>query len=178
MSTKLLAQLTTATGLTPTQLVEDVLVGNGVAVSNVTYTGHAQAIGTFNGTGTNLGLNSGIVLTTGTVLNSGDDGPHGPNDSGSAGLDNGAAGYGPLSSLAGTTTHNAAILQFDFVPQSDSVRFRYVFGSEEYPEFVGTTFNDAFAFFISGPGFGGSYNMATIPGGGGPVAINNIAVIM
>ncbi|MBK6525819.1 MAG: choice-of-anchor L domain-containing protein [Crocinitomicaceae bacterium] len=68
MSTPLLAQLTTATGLTPTQLVEDVLVGNGVAVSNVTYTGHAEAIGSFTGTGTNLGLTSGIVLTTGTVL--------------------------------------------------------------------------------------------------------------
>lgn len=172
------AQLTTSTALTPTQLVEDVLVGNGVAVSNVTYTGHLEAIGSFNGTGTNLGLNSGIVLTTGTVLNSGGlfggNGPHGPNDSGSAGTDNGIGGYGPLTTLAGATTYNAAILQFDFVPQSDSVRFRYVFGSDEYPEFVDGGFNDAFAFFITGPGFGGTYNMANIPGGGGPVSIDNI----
>jgi gliding motility-associated-like protein len=178
MSTGLLAQLTTSTGMTPTQLVEDVLVGNGVAVSNVTYSGHAEAIGSFTGTGTNLGLTSGIVLTTGTVLDAGGifggNGPQGPNDSGSAGTDNGASGYGPLTALAGATTYNAAVLQFDFVPQSDSVRFRYVFGSDEYPEFVDGGFNDAFAFFITGPGFGGSYNMATIPGGGGPVSIDNI----
>jgi len=51
-----MSQLTTATSMTPTQLVEDVLVGNGVAVSNVSYTGSANAIGSFNGASTNLGL--------------------------------------------------------------------------------------------------------------------------
>ena len=172
------AQLTTSTSMTPTQLVEDVLVGSGVAVSNVSYTGHPEALGSFTGTGTNLGLTNGIVLTTGTVLNSGGifggNGPHGPNDSGSAGTDNSQPGYGPLTGLAGTDTYNAAVLQFDFVPQSDSVRFRYVFGSDEYPEFVDGGFNDAFAFYISGPGFGGTYNMAQIPGGGGVVSIDNI----
>lgn len=173
------AQLTTSTAQTPTQLVEDVLVGNGVAVSNVTFNGHADAIGSFNGANTNLGLNSGIILTTGTVLNSGGvlggaQGPHGPNDEGSAGVDNNQGGYAPLTNLAGADTYNAAILEFDFVPQSDTVKFRYVFGSEEYPEYVDGGFNDAFAFFISGPGFGGTYNMATIPGGGGVVSIDNI----
>jgi len=159
--------------MTPTQLVEDVLVGSGVAVSNVTYSGDPEAIGSFTGTGTNLGLSNGIVLTTGTVT-AGGDGPHGPNDGGSVGTDNGQPGYGPLTGLAGTSTHNAAVLQFDFVPQSDSVRFKYVFGSDEYPEFVDGGFNDAFAFYISGPGFGGTYNMANIPGGGGIVSIDNI----
>ena len=172
------SQLVTSTALTPTQLVEDVLVGSGVAVSNVVYTGHAEAIGSFNGSATNLGLGEGIVLTTGTVLDAGGvfggNGPHGPNDSGSAGTDNGMPGHSPLTALAGSSTHNAAVLEFDFVPQSDSVHFRYVFGSDEYPEFVDGGFNDAFAFFISGPGFGGTYNMATIPGGGGIVSIDNV----
>lgn len=173
------AQLTTNTSQTPTQLVEQTLVGNGVAVSNVVYTGSATAIGSFNGANTNLGLNSGVILTTGTVLNTGGvlggaQGPHGPNDEASAGVDNGEPGYASLTSLAGADTYNAAVLEFDFVPQSDTVRFRYVFGSEEYPEYVDGGFNDAFAFFISGPGFGGTYNMATIPGGGGIVSIDNI----
>lgn len=178
----LFSQLTTSTNLSPVQLVEDVLVGNGVAVSNVTYTGDLEAIGSFNGANTNLGLNSGIILTTGTVLNSnsggllgGPEGPHGPNNTGSAGLDNDAGGYQPLTNIANEETHDAAILEFDFVPTSDTVRFRYVFGSEEYPEFVDAGFNDVFAFFISGPGFGGTYNMATIPGTGGtPVTIDNV----
>lgn len=177
------SQLTTSTAMTPEELVENVLVGNGVSVSNVTFTGSANAIGSFDGSATNVGLNSGIILTTGTVLNTssggilgGAEGPHGPNDSSNAGVDNNEPGYQPLTDIAGSgaTTYNAAILEFDFVPLSDSVHFRYVFGSEEYPEYVGSEFNDVFAFFISGPGFGGTYNMATIPNNGGPVSINNI----
>ena len=172
------AQLVTSTALTPTQLVENVLVGNGVAVSNVVYIGHADAIGSFNGVNTNLGLNSGIVLTTGTVLSNtdggGQNGPFGPNDNGSAGIDNNEPGYAPLTTIAGENTENAAVLEFDFVPQSDTIRFKYVFGSDEYPEFVGSDYNDVFAFFISGPGFGGIQNMALIPGTTSPITINNV----
>ena len=173
-------QLVTTTGIAPTTLVEDILVGDGVAVSGVRYTGFPEAIGSFNGVATNLGLASGIILTTGTVKNEigglirEQRGPFGPNNTSSAGKANGAPGYGPLTTLAGVETENAAILEFDFVPQSDSVRFRYVFGSDEYPEFVGEGFNDVFAFYISGPGFGGTVNMAQIPLIGGPVSIDNI----
>lgn len=165
--------------MSPTQLVQNVLVGTGVLVTNVSYTGAPDAIGSFNGASTNLGLGTGIVLTTGTVLNTsgplgGPDGPHGPNGVGNGGVDNGTAGYGPLTNIAGDNTFNATVLEFDFVPVSDSVTFKYVFGSEEYPEFVNAGFNDVFAFFISGPGFGGTYNMATIPGSGVPVTIDNV----
>jgi gliding motility-associated-like protein len=176
------SQLTTATSQTPTQLVENVLVGGGVDISNVTYTGDANAIGSFNGTNTNLGLGSGIILTTGTVLNvtdggvfgSGQQGPFGPNDASGGGVDNAAAGYAPLTDIVNNDTYNAAILEFDFGPQSDSIKFRYVFGSEEYPENVGADFNDVFAFFISGPGFGGTVNMATIPGTTDLISVNSV----
>lgn len=174
------AQLVTNTAMSPKALVEDVLVGGGVTVSGVNFTGDPDAIGTFNGASTNLGLTSGIILTTGTVKNEvggiggAQRGPFGPNDIGSAGKANGQPGFGPLTTLAGVETHNAAILEFDFIPLSDTVRFRYVFGSDEYPEFVGEGFNDVFAFFISGPGFVGMHNMAQIPGVGGPVSIDNI----
>lgn len=174
------AQLITSTALTPTELVETILVGEGVTVSGVSFTGTLEAIGSFNGAATNVGLTSGIILTTGTVndevggLGSEQRGPFGPNDTGSSGKANGEPGFGALTAIAGVDTENAAILEFDFVPLSDTVRFRYVFGSDEYPEFVDEGYNDAFAFFISGPGFGGTYNMAQIPGGGGPVSIDNI----
>lgn len=179
-SASLTAQLVTATTQTPSQLVQNVLVGNGVTVTNVSYTGGADAIGSFNGTNTNLNLGTGIVLTTGTVksgtgLFGAQEGPHGPNNKANAGMDNNTGGYGQLTTVAGADTYNATVLEFDFVPNSDSVKFRYVFGSEEYPEFVNAGFNDVFAFFITGPGFGGTYNMATIPGTGGtPVTIDNV----
>ncbi len=155
-------------------LVQNTLTGPGVTVSNVQFTGNAQAIGRFTGNVTNLGFTSGVILTTGTILNT-SGGPHGPNDQTNAGVINGAPGNSQLSNvIGGTSTFDAAILEFDFVPLSDSVKFRYVFGSEEYPEYVGSTFNDVFAFFISGPGIAGIQNMAQLPGGAGIVSINNV----
>ncbi|MDX1651699.1 MAG: choice-of-anchor L domain-containing protein [Brumimicrobium sp.] len=168
------AQLTTSGGQTPNQLVQNVLLGPGVDVSNVFFSGSPGAIGTFNGMNTTIGIDEGIIMTTGTIANT-SDGPHGPNNSASAGLDNGISGYGQLTNLVGTSTYNAAILEFDFIPYSDTVKFEYVFASEEYPEFVGSQFNDVFAFFISGPGIpGGTQNMALLPGTTQPVAINNV----
>jgi len=129
------SQLVTSTAQTPTQLVQNVLIGAGVNASNVLFTGVPNAIGYFDGSNTNVGLNSGIILTSGTVLNTGD-GPFGPNNSGSSGVDNGAPGEPLLAAAAGNGSFNAARLEFDFVPQSDSISFNFVFGSEEYLEFV------------------------------------------
>jgi gliding motility-associated-like protein len=166
------AQLTTSSQL-PGSLVQNVLLGPGVTVSNIFYTGSANAIGYFSAPNTNLGINEGIVITTGTI-NAGGSGPQGPNDSPNSGVDNNMGGYNPLTALiGGTPTKNAAVLEFDFVPYADTVRFKYVFGSEEYPEYVGSDFNDVFAFFISGPGIAGLQNIARLPNGN-PVAINNV----
>lgn len=153
-------------------MVQNVLLGSGVTVSNISYSGSPAAIGSFTANNTNLGLSSGVVITTGSINGAG--GPQGPNNVENSGVDNNAGGYSPLNSIAGAPTYNAAIVSFDFVPFSDSVEFRYVFGSEEYLEFVGSEYNDAFAFFIAGPGIpGGQQNMARLPNGT-PVAINNI----
>ncbi len=164
-------QLVTAQG-SAANLVQNTLLGNGVTVSNITYNGAAIAIGTFTAAGTNLGMNSGLIMTTGTI-HQGVDGPHGPNNSDGAGMDNGAPGYALLDGVAGAQTYNAAVLQFDFVPYSDTVRFNYIFASEEYLEYVNAGFNDAFAFYISGPGITGLQNIARLPNGQA-VAIDNI----
>ncbi|MFA7272582.1 MAG: choice-of-anchor L domain-containing protein [Crocinitomicaceae bacterium] len=168
-------QLVTSTAQSPAQLVQNVLLGPGVTVSNITFTGSGAAIGSFTAIGTNLGINSGIVLTTGTVINTGQ-GPQGPNNKPNAGINNGSGGSALLNGVlgAGNQTFNASILEFDFVPYSDTVRFKYVFGSEEYPEFVGLPYNDIFGFFISGPGIIGQQNIAKIPGNGGIISINNV----
>lgn len=166
-------QLVTSTSQSPASLVQNVLLGPGVEVSNISYSGAPQAIGYYTADGTNLGIQEGIIMTTGTVLNNGD-GPHGPNNSPSAGMNNNRPGYPRLSDLVGgTPTFNSAILEFDFIPYSDTVRFSYIFASEEYREYVNSTYNDVFAFFISGPGIVGTQNIAKLPNGT-PVTINNI----
>ncbi len=162
------AQLILNPALTPTQLV-NLLTGPGVSVSNIVYTGNAVQRGGFTAAGTNLGIANGIVLSTGDI----NDGV-GPNLYDSSGVDLFGPGDSVLDTIAGAVTGDAAILEFDFVPQNDTVSFRYVFASDEYPEYVCSTFNDAFVFHISGPGIVGSQNMAIIPGTAVPVTINTV----
>ncbi len=78
-TTGAVAQLVTSTAMNSSQLVQNVLLGSGVTVSNIAFNGAPMAIGYFNGTNTTLGIDEGILLTTGTVLNT-LDGPHGPNN--------------------------------------------------------------------------------------------------
>lgn len=172
-TTPALAQLIVQGGLTAQQLAE-VIAGPGITVTNATITGAPVAYGTFDGSNSAIGLQSGVLLTTGSI-----DLAVGPNNSGSAGVDNGMPGHPMLESLAGAQTFDAVVLEFDFVPLSNTAQFRYVFGSEEYPEFVNSGFNDAFAFFISGPGIAATYgvanyNMARVPGTTLPVTIDNV----
>jgi gliding motility-associated-like protein len=174
------AQLTTNTGTNPQALVQNTLIGPGVTVSNITFNGSPSSIGSFSGTGTNLGIANGIVMTTGTVIDNGS-GPHGPNNQAGAGQTNGGAGSTLLSGIiGGEQTYDAAILEFDFIPYSDTVRFKYVFGSDEYPEFAppnNSGYNDVFGFFIAGPGITGLQNIARLPNNGSIVSINNVNAI-
>jgi gliding motility-associated-like protein len=175
---KTYGQLYTYTTMTPVQLVQNVLVGTGVTVTNVQFTGLAGSIGNFT-TGpvpTNLGLSSGVVMSTGLVNGSVAIGSAVGNFASNS---NGTGSDPNLQSLIPTYTINdACVLQFDFTPLSDTIRFRYVFGSEEYNEWVGSSFNDVFGFFVSGPNpMGGNYtnkNIALLPGTTLPVTIDNV----
>jgi len=166
---------------TNAQKLAEKLVGTGITISNVTLNGSPSATGFFkNLGGTMIGLDSGIVLSTGLVKSP----PPGTYQYGMdatqidhASTDNGTAGDPDLAALVGqplSELEDAVILEFDFVPVGDTVRFRYVFSSEEYPSFACSDFNDVFAFFISGPGISPKKNIALVPGTNIPVAINSI----
>jgi len=166
-------QIMINTGASPEEMVENI-VGEGVTYSNVEFTGANISRGIFyNGSSTNIGLEGGIFLTSGSGYNI-----PGPNNSTSAGQNNGFPGDPQLTALSGQQTYDACVLEFDFVPESDTLRFRYVFGSEEYPEWVLNLFNDVFGYFVTGPNpTGGTYvnkNIALVPGTQLPVAIATI----
>lgn len=172
------AQLTVNNSYTPAQLVQNFLVGAGITVSNVTYNGAPIAMGAFNGSASNLHFNSGILLTTGADTNA-----VGPNNNPAITLSNNLGGDPDLALLVPfSTTFDAAVLEFDFVATSDTVKFRYVFGSDEYMEYVSpppSFINDCFGFFISGPGISGPFsnnskNIAIIPSTALPVSITNV----
>lgn len=174
------AQITSNNVLTPQQLVQQVLLGSGVVASNISYTGNMLQIAEFNATpGTNLGLTHGILISTGNALTSSADGPQGPNNSNSTSEDFNTNGDNNLENITNATTYDAAVLEFDFIPTSDSVKFKYIFASEEYPEYVNANYNDVFAYFLTGPNpSGGSYsnkNIALVPNTSTPVSIDNVS---
>lgn len=157
------------------------LLGPGVTVSNVTLTGHPAMTGIFNNiSGTSIGIDSGIVLTNGRAktIGAGSFGVDGDGIMTALNVDAfnqwGFPGDADLTAVVAEVTNDACVLEFDFVPLGDSIRFNYVFSSEEYTDFSCTEFNDAFAFFIRGPGITGLKNIALIPNTTLPVTINNI----
>lgn len=174
------AQLTIDNTATVESLVQNVLLGGGVNVSNITFNGLpatfvTEQAASFNGTNTTLGIGNGMMLATGSVLNA-----IGPNTMSNASLGGGNANSDPdLAILSNPQIVNdAAVLEFDFVPAGDSLSFKFVFASDEYLEFVNSV-NDIFGFFLSGPGINGTFsnnaiNIALIPGTTDPVTINTV----
>jgi len=150
------------------------LAGPGITVLNPTLVCPNNANGFFSVVTSNLGLDSGIVLTTGRAATSGSS--YGINGTASvnASINNNAPGDPQLATLARSTTFDACRLEFDLIPKGDTISFDYVFGSEEYNTSTCGNYNDAFAFFISGPGITGQQNIALVPGTVIPVAVNSI----
>lgn len=155
-------------GTNPNDFVSTALSSSNVLISNVSYTGYNGAICYFSATIQNMPFTSGLLMTTGSVYNA-----VGPNNNPHSDLDNGFPGYAPLNPLLGVSTHNAAIISFDAIPNGDTLRIRYIFASEEYPEYVGSQFVDGVAIFISGPGISGTQNIARLPDGT-QIVVNNV----
>jgi len=172
------AQVNVIDTLTVEELVNDYLLGIGVEASNITFNGLPGdivyvTVGLYQGMSDVIGFDEGIVMCTDgafiTVLE-GD-----ANNIGDNFIDD-----PDLLQISGQNNLlNNAIIEFDFVVSSDSVKFNYVFASTEYTTYTCSTFNDAFGFFLSGPGLSGPFtndavNIALVPDSDIPVAINTI----
>ncbi|MBL7764811.1 MAG: choice-of-anchor L domain-containing protein [Chitinophagaceae bacterium] len=174
------AQLVVTNNQTANQLV-DRLVGQGIVYTNPVLTCPAGASGKFdNGLVTTIAMDTGIVLTTGIAATTyflGIPWDIGVNESAAefASWDNLMIGGDlDLQNAASSTIYDLCKLEFDFVPIGDTIKFNYRFGSEEYPLYTCSNFNDIFSFFISGPGYAVPTNLALIPGTNCPVSINTI----
>ncbi|NDC41270.1 MAG: hypothetical protein EBZ77_06940, partial [Chitinophagia bacterium] len=149
------------------------LAGPGVTIVSDTLICNNSANGTFTSVATPIGLPNGILLSTGRA-SAASGAETGLTSSGFGG-----AGDADLRALLGTatTSYDACALILHVVPAGDTLKFRYQFGSEEYIQSTCGNFNDAFAFYISGPGITSSLpgvNMALVPGTNIPVAVNSI----
>ncbi|MBL6447425.1 OmpA family protein [Fulvivirga sp. 29W222] len=153
---------------TATDLVNNILLGNGVQAGNIRFTGQKHAIGFYEDHTAQIGIEKGILLTSGNALFI-----VGPNKSPRSGWASDAPGDPELDIIARGKTYDASVLEFDFVTASENLTFQFVFASEEYLEYVGSKFNDVFAFFIEGPGLE-KMNIAMLPDGITPITVNTV----
>jgi outer membrane protein OmpA-like peptidoglycan-associated protein len=156
------------TSYTADYLVNNVLLGSGVLVGNVKYSGEKYALSIYEDSAGEVGITKGILLTSGNAFYA-----IGPNKTPRSGWASTAKGDEELEAIARGKTWDAAVLEFDFVTTSENLSFRYVFASEEYEEYVGSKFNDVFGFFISGPDIEKA-NIARLPDGITPITVNTV----
>ena len=190
--------------MTLEQLIEDVFLGSSCAtvsnITSITYTNVEYSDAAFNPVtgqssfayfthpGGNFPITRGIIMSNGAATAAA-----GPNN-----LDP-LSGFQPAGAWAGDAdmktildarfgdnqpTENATVVEFDFVPLDNNFSFDYVFASDEYvngaaggTDYECSTFQDGFAFILTGmgvvndPGIGGK-NIALF--GGTPVSAGTI----
>ncbi len=140
------------------------------------------SFGTFeSGINSDLGLGKGLILSSGSAVNA-----IGPNTSMNIATMHFTAGDADLDLLSdllgnGTLSNDACVIELDVLATSSTLKFEYIFGSEEYPEWAPSDFNDIFALLISSPEItdgvpqiGGQKNLAVLPTTGEFVTINNV----
>lgn len=161
-------------GATAAQLAAQIQ-GNGLTITNpVLKRGNANQAGMFsNGiAGANLQIDQGIILTTMSVAES-----FTTNNSTQTSVDNPDITPDPnLKAIDARAIYDTVIFEFDVTLDANTrlLLVDYQFASEEYPEYVGSQFNDAFGFFISGGDLNQTYNIARVVDNSVKITTQNI----
>ena len=157
------------------------LMGSGVtSVSNASYSGANAQLGKIDiADPAVVSFNHGVILSSGNIADI-----VGPNKSESTtgdmsswpGINPGASDSDLTALIAGSqtvnpNTYDAASLQFDFVPTGSKIYFTYVFGSDEYLEWV-NQFNDVFGFWVTNSS--GTSSNCALTADGLPVSIDSV----
>lgn len=166
------------TGVSPTELLQKVFLkaGTCTTIDNVEvkvygwdgtkWSTAGRGLAYFDKSDSNFPMESGLLLSTGNVLEA-----EGPNISDAA-MGGGSTFMSDpdlqalLSKQSNSYNYqvtNFTSLEFDFQPTSRHMEFKYIFASEEYPEFVNSRYNDVFGFFLSEVGSTDKTNLALLP---------------
>lgn len=145
--------------------------GQGVVMGNIKHRGYPLSTLSFTSTENVLQVPKGLILSSGNSFNvAGYNNSH--NQSSTFGDINTPQKDEDLASIIKDKLYDICSVEFDFVPMDNSIQFNYQFGSDEYPEYVGSLYNDIFAFIVSDGTT--SKNIALIPGTEVPVSINTV----
>ena len=169
-------RLSNTTNFNPKDLIKNIFLGQGVEVLDVKFEGQNKSTGYFSNGQNAISIDRGIIMTTGDATHASLPNSNTINSSTSSGT---SLKDVELSNAIGSNDLNdIARFEITFIPFYDTISFRYVFASEEYPSYSCDKYNDVFGFFISGQNpLGGQYNnknIALIPGTNEVVSINNV----
>jgi gliding motility-associated-like protein len=159
------------------QLIENVLINSPCAnasnffASGDSFSNAQQSYGYFTYSGTDFPFSNGIVLSTSRALRTA-----GPNNNL---IDEGSTSWlGDIDleqALGISGTFNATILEFDFIPITNTISFNYIFASEEYQGTAPCRYSDGFAFLLKLADGQDQYeNLAIIPGTTIPVKVTTV----
>lgn len=145
--------------------------GQGVVVGNIKVKGYPLSTLSFISAGNVLKLQKGLILSSGNSYNvAGYNNSH--NQSSTFGDVLKPEADQDLAGIINGKLYDICSIEFEFVPLDNSIQFNYQFGSDEYPEYVDSPYNDVFAFIVSDEST--SKNIALIPGTQVPVSINTV----
>lgn len=155
-SAELSAQLIVSHGV-DTATIHSLLNQPSLQISNITVSCDALAYGSFSGI-SELPITHGLYLSTGRG-----------SDLFTQNLsESTSTQFGTTDTIRGlSSTHDVCAIEYDIRSTNNMLSFVFSFGSEEYPEYVNSSFNDVFAILISGRRPDGSaydnFNIARLP---------------
>lgn len=162
-------------GNTPQDLVQNVISGYGVTVSNVQYTGDLDAVSYFNKNSNvlNLSIENGLLMTTGSRYIA-----LGPNNSINASIKHDLPGFSLLEQTLACPGFDAAIFEFDIISSGNILKITYQFASEEGPNDYQAPpqnykYNDGFGIYIRGGQYPSDTNFALFQDNT-PICIRNL----
>jgi hypothetical protein len=168
--------LSITTANAPAAIQAALLAGNaGLVVDSISVDSNniagALSIGTYtNATGT-YGIGPGVIISSGSAADFGDGINSSPSRTTGYNADPTAAQQAELVAISGNADYfdpTEISVTFHMDPGFNMVFFNVVFGSEEFPEFVNTDYNDAFGLFVDGTNI--AFN------GGLPINVNHPAM--
>jgi hypothetical protein len=146
------------------------IFGDGVTVTAASYTGPASSAAIYSNGQLSPGVvpsNTGVILSTGRAADftqsNGDPNRNAGTSTDTTGVSNNAQ----FNTVAGASTFDAVWIDADFIPTGNVMTMRFVFSSEEYPEFINSQFNDVVGVWING-------TLVPIVVGNGKTSVNNI----
>lgn len=147
------SELTYQTSASAEQMANTIF-GDGVEVLGASYSGSSYSSAIYSGGDTiTPGVtpsDTGVILSTGVASwftnSSGQS-----NQSNSTSYNSGGAnGDADFNAAAGASTYDASFLTVDFIPTEDTMTMKFVFASDEYPEYSNTVYNDMVGVWING----------------------------